>query len=238
MASPWTCPYCNRPCTIGTDDVRVISEAKYISKEYGNYQSDTTIIVCPNDKCRKQTISLDISQLNQQTGNISKRLHSWQLLPESEAKPFPEYIPQQLREDYNEACLIKHKSPKASATLSRRCLQGMIRDFWKIKKSRLIDEIEGIKTKVDGTVWKAIDSVRHVGNIGAHMEKDVNLIIDVDSEEAGLLIWLIENLFEEWYVARHDRAAKMGAIVNIAEQKKALKVVPKLVDNQVVEKTV
>ena len=236
MAMPWTCPYCNRPCTIGDDDHRVISNRGYIAKEYGFYRSDTEIVVCPNVKCRQRTVSLNIYETTQ-VGDIKKRLFSWQLLPESEAKPFPDYIPTQLREDYQEACLIKNKSPKASATLSRRCLQGIIRDFWGIKKSRLIDEIEGIKTKVDRVVWEAIDSVRHVGNIGAHMEKDVNLIIDVDPEEAGLLIWLIENLFEEWYIARHDRAAKMGAIVKIAEQKKALKAVSK-VENQAVEKTI
>ncbi|MCB1884663.1 MAG: DUF4145 domain-containing protein [Geminicoccaceae bacterium] len=28
-------------------------------------------------------------------------------------------------------------SPKASATLSRRCLQSMIRDFWTISKDTL-----------------------------------------------------------------------------------------------------
>jgi hypothetical protein len=99
----------------------------------------------------------------------------------------------------------------------------MIRDFWGIKKGRLIDEIEELKTKVDTTIWKAIDSVRHVGNIGAHMEKDVNLIIDVDPEEAGLLIWLIETLFEEWYIARHERETKMEALAKLADDKKASK---------------
>ena len=60
-------------------------------------------------------------------GDLVKR---WRLIPESDAKVFPDYIPQQIREDYVEASKIKELSPKASATLSRRCLQGMIRDFW------------------------------------------------------------------------------------------------------------
>ncbi len=74
-----------------------------------------------------------------------------------------------------------------------------------------------------GLTWAAIDSVRHVGNIGAHMEKDVNLMIDVDSEEAGLLVGLIETLFTEWYIARHDRDERMKAIVKVATDKKAEK---------------
>ena len=46
-----------------------------------------------------------------------KVIHRWNLLPESEAKPFPEYIPAPLRDDYHEACLIKSK--KSSTWASR-----------------------------------------------------------------------------------------------------------------------
>jgi hypothetical protein len=200
-----------------------MSSYNHISEEYGYYRSTVTVIVCPNPKCRQQTIFMKIEPVNQHGTVIKAPIFSWNLLPESEAKPFPDYIPKQLRNDYSEACLIKNKSPKASATLSRRCLQGMIRDFWGIKKGRLIDEIEELRAKVDKTTWEAIDSVRHVGNIGAHMEKDVNLIIDVDPEEAGLLIWLIETLFEEWYIARYERETKMRALAKLADQKKAPK---------------
>lgn len=62
-----------------------------------------------------------------------------------------------------------------------------------------------------------------MGNIGAHMEKDVNLIVDVDPDEAGLLIWLIETLFEEWYIAKHERETKMKALKKLAVDKKAAK---------------
>ena len=223
MSKLWTCKYCNRNCTIGDADIRQISSYKHISEEYGHYYGILKIIVCPNPKCRQQTISLDVFQYNTNNQQLGKKVYSWHLKPESEAKPFPDYIPEQLRNDYEEASLIKNKSPKASATLSRRCLQGMIRNFWGITKARLIDEIEELKMKVDATTWEAIDSVRHVGNIGAHMEKDVNLIIDVDPEEAGLLIWLVETLFEEWYIARHERETKMKALAKLADDKKASK---------------
>jgi len=62
-------------------------------------------------------------------------------------------------------------------------LLGIIRNFWGISKSRLIDEINELKGRVDSTMWQAIDAVRSIGNIGAHMEKDINLIVDVDPEE-------------------------------------------------------
>ena len=194
-----------------------------MSKEYGYYQVELTIIVCPNPECRKQIISLAIHEANIVTGTTGKRLYSWQLEPESNQKPWPDYIPLQLRNDYSEACLIQTKSPKASATLSRRCIQGMIRDFWGIQKGRLVDEVNELHTRVDSATWEAIDSVRKVGNIGAHMEKDVNLIIDVEPEEAGLLIWLIETLFKDWYVARDEKQKRMSKLKELAQSKTSLK---------------
>ena len=43
-----------------------------------------------------------------------------------------------------------------------------------------------IEDKVDPVVWEAILDVKSIGNIGAHMEKDINLIVDVSTEEADL----------------------------------------------------
>lgn len=86
-----------------------------------------------------------------------------------------------------------------------------------------MDEIEAIREKVDAVTWSAIDAVRHIGNIGAHMEKDINLILEVDEEEAGLLIGLIETLVMEWYVARHERERRMTSLIAASEAKKSLK---------------
>jgi hypothetical protein len=153
-------------------------------------------------------------------------IEEWQLRPKSSSKPFPEYIPKVILDDYKEACLIVNDSPKASATLSRRCLQGIIRNFWGISKPRLIDEIKELEGKIDANTWRAIDGVRSVGNIGAHMEKDINLIVDVEPEEAKTLIGLIEFLLKDWYVLRHDREEHMQRVVDLAklksEEKKAL----------------
>ena len=90
MGDLWTCPYCNRPCTIGSNDIRLMRAHTEISEEYGYYFSTVTVIVCPNHKCRKQTISMGIRN------SANETIYSWNLLPESEAKPFPNYIPEQL----------------------------------------------------------------------------------------------------------------------------------------------
>jgi hypothetical protein len=148
---------------------------------------------------------------------------TWRLIPSSAAKVFPDYVPQPIREDYQEACLIKDLSPKAAATLARRCLQGIIRDRWKISKRRLIDEVIALRKLVDPLTWKAIDAVRSVGNIGAHMEKDINVMVDVEPAEAAKLIALFEYLVKDWYIDRHGREEDLKAIVLIGDAKKQAK---------------
>lgn len=70
-------------------------------------------------------------------------------------------------------------------------------------------------------MFEAIDAIRMIGNIGAHMEKDVNLIVDIEPEEAQQLIELIELLFEETYIRREDRKKRLQAIKQVNENKQA-----------------
>jgi hypothetical protein len=192
-------------------------------------------IVCSNPDCNKVTVTAFVRQASRNSSGTAffpmgaKVIERIRMMPDSMAKPQPDYIPFALREDYSEACRIRELSPKASATLARRCLQGMIRDFCGIKKSRLIDEIKALKEEVEkGNAPKgvseesveAIDHVRHVGNIGAHMEKDINLVVEVDPGEAQALIELIETLFDECYVQRHKREERLAKVKEISEGKK------------------
>jgi hypothetical protein len=159
-------------------------------------------------------------------GSRRGRVRWFPLVPSSKAKQQPSYIPRPIVSDYEEAYLIAPLSPKASATLSRRCLQSMIRDFFSIKKNRLVDEIDAIKDRAPDDVWDAIDAVRKIGNIGAHMEKDINQIVDVDENEAHLLLSLIEQLFDDWYVTRHRRQERLTAIRYISLEKDAQRMGP------------
>ena len=175
------------------------------------------IFKCPNDLCQKETIIA-----NGTYGYIDGK--TVPIHPQALYQHFPDYVPLGIREDYEEACLIQDRSPKASATLARRCLQGMIRDFWKIKGEKtLYHEIDAIKDKVPAAQWSAIDAVRQIGNIGAHMERDVNLIVDVEPEEAGELLQLIELLIEKWYISRHDEEELYKRVTELAIAKKEAK---------------
>ena len=201
----------------------------------GNMGGGWVATACQNQECREVSLTFVLTKaVSDQVGNLRRgpEIARWLLLPEPSGKPQPEFIPIALRTDYLEACRIRDLSPKASATLARRCLQGMIRDFCGIAKHRLLDEIDALRAAVkDGKApqgvtvesVEAIDNVRSIGNIGAHMEKDIGLIIDIDPDEAQLLIELVEMLFEDWYVERQKRAERFAKLAAIKAEKDALK---------------
>lgn len=227
----WTCPYCNHKCTITNSNFSGQTHIFNLSNKHKNKVGLLSeVIVCPNSDCAEISIKAflfksenAIYQEYKQPSNYST-IHRWELLPSSHAKPYPNYIPAAILEDYTEACMISDLSPKASATLSRRCLQGMIRNYWNISKNNLFEEINALEDKVDSQIWESLNAVREIGNIGAHMEKNIDLIIDVEPEEAKILIQLLELLFEEWYVARHEREIKLSKIIKIKDEKKLQKI--------------
>lgn len=224
MAFSWQCPFCGQHATITEDNVADDYFEFDLENKYGRQRVQNRVITCPNGACREYTMTVSLHDGIRPGGYSRRAKKVWKLIPEAEMQVFPDYVPEAVLGDYREACLVVDKSPKASATLSRRCLQGMIRDYWSVSgKSRLYDEIEAIKDKLDPVTWDAIDSVRKIGNIGAHMEKDIDLIIDVDPDEATTLIQLIETLIQEWYINSYVRQQRMEKVKAIAETKKSAK---------------
>ncbi|MDS7927880.1 MULTISPECIES: DUF4145 domain-containing protein [Acinetobacter] len=230
MSFRWTCPYCNHKCTIGGSNYDKHTHVFDLNNKFKNKLGlESIIIVCPNSECEEITIgsalykSTNYREYGYQSPPNNPSIYSWKLLPHSHAKPFPSYIPAPILNDYNEACAISDLSPKASATLARRCLQGMIRDYWGIVDKTLYKEINALEDKVSEQVWESLNAVREIGNIGAHMEQDINIIVDVEADEAKILIELLEILFEEWYIARYERNLKLSRIQQIRDTKKAIK---------------
>lgn len=231
----WTCPHCNRPQVVlsarrDLQKIQIWNDAS----DFGPVAAVILTNVCANDACKKMSLSFGLFRRIREVNGfgLGEKLLFLRLLPESAAIPLPDYIPEVIRNDYVEACRIRDLSPKASATLSRRCLQGMIRDFCRISRSRLVEEIRELRSQIDSgsapmgvqsDTIDAIDHVRSIGNIGAHMEADINVIVDVDPNEAQTLINLLELLFEEWYVARETRRQRLEAIGVVATAKIAAK---------------
>lgn len=232
----WQCPFCLHFQVLGKNNLHSTSGIVGTSRNrHGVTVSRVTVIECMNGSCRELCIWADFGESLKYQGSIypealgNKRMQ-FTLRPTSIAKPQHASVPSVLVTDYEEACAIIGSSPKASATLARRCLQGMIRDFCGISKGTLHTEIAELEQQVSARSAPrqvseesiaAIDAVRQLGNIGAHFEKDINLIVEVEPDEAAALISLIELLFQEWYVARFDRQARLGKVKEIAGAKAA-----------------
>lgn len=119
-------------------------------------------------------------------------------------QPAAPEVPKEIAEDYNEACLVLADSAKASAALSRRCLQTLLREHAKVKPQNLnkeIDEVLASKT-LPPHLASDIHAIRAVGNFAAHPTKDTSTgeIVDVEPGEAEWLLDLLVGLFGFYFV--------------------------------------
>lgn len=205
-----TCPYCN--ITYLEHDDLHDSYHGHFKDKLGLATYAVNLFRCP--VCEK--IRVDFIAYGDPWGKYFSFSH-----PPASAMHLPDYIPKPIREDYLEAVQIADLSPKASATLARRCLQGMIHDFWGIKEKNLNAEITKLKENIPSKQWEAIDALRKIGNIGAHMEKDAELMVDVDPDEAKKLLKVIELLFKNWYIADHEDNKLLDEVKAMSDEKEA-----------------
>ena len=119
-------------------------------------------------------------------------------------------------QDYNEACLIINLSPKASAALSRRCLQNILRDKAGVKKGNLANEIQLVidSNSLPSHLSESIDAVRNVGNFAAHPLKSTSSgeIVEVEIGEAEWLLDVLEALFDFYFVQPAILKSKKDAL--------------------------
>jgi hypothetical protein len=231
IAFNWVCPHCEHASTVTNKNLSVGEHIQRIPNTMGRHALVSQFIICPNPDCRKYSLKVKLfPTIGDSSGNLwadGDAFAEWRLVPWGAYRNFPDYVPQAVRDDYKEACSIVELSPKAAATLARRAIQGIVRDFWKIVKATLYLELEELATHVGHGVtqetWECIDVARSVGNIGAHMEKDINLIIDVDPDEAQTLIKLIETLVADTYIARDARQQQHAKLLAIKDKKNAAK---------------
>jgi hypothetical protein len=131
--------------------------------------------------------------------------------------PVPVEVPPGIAEDYKEACLVLSDSPKASAALSRRCLQAILRDKAGTTSRDLNDQIDEVinAAKVPGHISEGLHAVRMIGNFAAHTMKSTTTgaILDVEPGEAEWNLEILESLFDFYFVLP-ALAAKRKAELN------------------------
>lgn len=130
--------------------------------------------------------------------------------------PPPIEVPKDMADDYKEACLVLSDSPKASAALSRRCLQNLLRSAASVRPGNLADEIQQVldSEKLPSHIAKAIDGIRNLGNLAAHpmKSKQTDMILPVEPGEAEWLLDVLVSLFDFYYVQPTILAKKRAAI--------------------------
>jgi hypothetical protein len=137
--------------------------------------------------------------------------------------PIPPEVSAEFADDYRQACLVLGDSPKASAALSRRCLQHIIREKAGITRKTLDREIQDLldTNTLPTHLAKAIDAVRQIGNFAAHPTKSESAgeILDVEPHEAEWNLDVIEEMFEFYFVqpeALKQRREAMNAKLLLA----------------------
>lgn len=242
MAKSFLCPICNSTVPLTKDTysfhvssfnntssltggliIDTFSEPLYINGEEvlehtpKNLEKEsiaTLFFKCPS--C--DTVSIKVEGIGEQF----KEGFSKNIYPSSKAKIFPNYIPESIRQDYEEAFEIIDLSPKASATLSRRAIQGIIRNKFNLKgckSNNLVDEIKFIQNQVAPDINRAFNNLRQIGNIGAHPENDISVIVDIEPGEAQKLILFVELLIKELYINPYENQILLDEIENINKDK-------------------
>lgn len=136
--------------------------------------------------------------------------------PKSLPRAPPPEVPQHIAIDYAESSAILVDSPKASAALSRRCLQAILRDAAHAKHGDLAREIDEVLARgtLPSHVANSIDAIRIIGNFAAHPTKSQTTgeIVPVEEGEAEWLLDTVEDLLDFFYVQPAKIAAKRAAL--------------------------
>jgi Domain of unknown function (DUF4145) len=194
------CPHCRVDYhdNIGTTD---------LGQDIENYWEIHSQL-CPN--CKKLIFSLVNYVFEETKGPTGMRFASKKnisnilIRPKAANRPpVPIEVPAQFS-DYKEACLVLADSSKASAALSRRCLQNILRDKLGIKKKDLSQEIQEVldKAMFPSDILESIDSIRNIGNFAAHPIKSQSSgeILEVEPHEADWNLDVLEMIFDFLFV--------------------------------------
>lgn len=135
--------------------------------------------------------------------------------PHKNRPPCSQDVPKDLAKDYIQASDVLPISPEASAALSRRCLQGILRHKG-YQQHNLADQIQAVldSKSLPSQVAEVLDAVRAIGNFAAHPTKRqvTGEIMEVEPGEAELNIEVIESLFDFYFVQEAANKRRIAAL--------------------------
>jgi hypothetical protein len=204
------CPHCDIGIAEDFKKYSVVSESPIIVERNGSQTLGVNWSLsfqrCP--ECRESIIYLE-----RVTGGAST---SFLAYPTSKSRPVPPEVIDPYKQDFIEACKVLPHSPKASAALSRRCLQMILRDKAASKSKDLFDQIKEVSGKLPSHIADDLDAVRNIGNFAAHPLKSTNTgeIMPVEENEAEWNLDILELLFD-FYFVQPAISAKRRTALNI-----------------------
>lgn len=133
--------------------------------------------------------------------------------------PPPPQVPGPIAADYREANEVLPISSKASAALSRRCLQAILAAAGYNDRNlaaqvqKAIDETSAAKA-LPIALRDSLDAIRNFGNFSAHPITDHTTlqIIDVEPGEAEWCLELLVEMFDHYYVRPSLAAERRAAL--------------------------
>jgi hypothetical protein len=165
-------------------------------------------LICPT--CRHHVMSMDVHE------NGGRLVGSGIFHPNAAARPISSDVPEPYASDFKQASLVLGDSPKASAALSRRCLQHILREKAGVKRGELSKEIDQVLAsgQLPSHLGEAVDGIRNLGNFAAHPLKSTNTgeVMDVEAGEAEWLLETLEGLFDFYFVQPAVLKAKRDAL--------------------------
>lgn len=185
-----------------------------ISRDRSGYYPVANSRACRCPACKQ--VVIDIALLDDE----GEETEWWAVYPIGANRgPVPAEVPISVAADYVEACNVLPISAKASAALSRRCLQAMLRAHGYTAKD-LAKEIDLLLNESDTrkaipeTLRVTIDGVRNFGNFSAHPITDLTSlqIIDVEEHEAEWCLEILEECFQHFYVRPAAANARKAAL--------------------------
>lgn len=124
--------------------------------------------------------------------------------PPHATRPTPAEVDGRFAADFREASAVLDSSAKASAALSRRLLQDILREKAGYKRGNLDEEIQAVIDSGTAPSWLTdnLDAVRVVGNFAAHPIKSTHSgeVVEVEPGEAEFLLDVLDGLFDFYFV--------------------------------------
>ncbi len=215
-----TCPHCEQPINLpeytqvfaldDRDRQTLVSLFLTWQRNRSQQRQELRGYVCP--VCDQLVLVLRTVQ-NDITGG--KVLDERIVHPAARVRAPDPVVPADIAKDWQEAWAILDLSPRASAALSRRCIEATLVDAGKQNpKTRLVDMITSVGPTLPSDLEQHLDEVRKMGNIAVHLKSDstTGSIMEINQDEAEALLTIVDELLDFYYVQPAKRAQRQAAL--------------------------